>query len=161
MEKNEIVFAIPMLITLCILIMVFINIVSISIILPANNAVITERRPTFLWSGLQGEYIFYLDEDPFFKTPITAKVKGNNYTPEKDLDLGIYYWKVESKPFSSEVAKFNLVSSIILSRKENEIKNEGNTPLLIRSSGYTGAFVLGINETMKIGREENVFAEQK
>jgi len=160
MKKEKIIFACPVLLTLFLLVFLFINLVSISLLSPHENESLTERRPLFRWMGLQNEYIFYLDENPHFTSPLKLNVRGNVYSPNSELDFGEYYWKVESPPFSSPTQKFTIVSSVIVSRNNETLKNEGNTPLLVHTSRITGAFVLGVNESLKIGEEENVVAEQ-
>jgi hypothetical protein len=107
---------------------------------------------------MQGSYVILLDDNMGFETPITVEVSGNSHVFGEEFDFGTYYWKVESWPFSSEIRRFTLGSSVVVSRTENNVKNEGNVGLLLHS--MTGAFVVGVNESIEIGAEEDVKAEQ-
>jgi len=161
MNKGKAIVIIANLFVIVMLSYLLLNLLTISLISPGNKAYMTDRRPLFSWDGMQEEYTLYLDDNSKFKTPLTTKVIGNSYRPETDMDFGTYYWKVESGPFSSGASKFTLGSSVVLSRQENEIKNEGNTELRLSGIGsITGFFILGVNETAQIEGNENVMAEQ-
>lgn len=162
MNKNKILIGAMDLAVIGILTFVFINLVTIPLVSPENMAYTNDRRPALSWGGMQGEYVLYLDDDPQFRTPLEAKVGGNSYAPGSDLDFGTYYWKVESGPFSSGTGMFTLGSSVVLSRDEETVRNEGNADLKLSGLGrMTGFFILGVNETLEIGRNENVVAEQR
>lgn len=137
---------------------VFINLVTIPLVSPENGLYTTDRNPEFAWSGIQGEYVIFLDDDPDFGTPVTKGVSGNSYVFGDALDLGTYYWKIESAGIASGVRKLTIGSSVTLSRKENEVKNEGNVDLLIHK--ITGAFLLDVNESLEVEEDEDVKAEQ-
>jgi hypothetical protein len=162
MNKGKITVIIANLFVIVMLSYLLLNLLTIPLISPGNKAYMTDRRPSFAWGGMQGEYTLYLDDNSKFKTPIAVRMTGNSYVPESDMDFGTYYWKVESGPFSSGAAKFTLGSSVVLSRTENDIKNEGNTELKVSGlgGGITGLFILGINESFEIEGNENVMAEQ-
>ena len=135
---------------------------SIQSLYPINGTVTDERRPAFEWTGAMTSYELLIDDNPDFTSPMTARVSGNSYRPEEDLDFGSYWWKVRSGDAESGVSRFALVSTVALSRLEKEaVRNSGNTPVLVQRSGITGAFVLAVNETLRIGEEENVKAEQE
>lgn len=123
---------------------------------------IFERKPEFKWIGLPISYTIIIDDNPDFTTPITEKVKGNSYTPENDLALGDYYWKIKGIR-NSNVQKFSLLSKVSLERLEEErLKNDGNVKLRLGLvPGAIGAAVLDINQSLKIGKEvEEVTAKQ-
>lgn len=160
MDKNKASFVILNLAVMAVLALLFINLLTIQLVYPNQRLKTTDRKPLFAWNGMQGDFVIFLDDNPKFASPVTAKVTGNSYTPGKELDFGTYYWRVESGPFSSGVGRFTVVSSVVLSRNEKEVKNEGNTPVFVHNPGITGAFVLGVNESIALGEEENVKAEQ-
>lgn len=141
-----------------ILVMLLYNLASIPLLSPGNRAYTTDRRPEFSWGGMQDEYVIYLDDSPDFASPITAMVTGNSFKVGSNLDFGTYYWKVESGPLSSGVSKLTVGSSVILSRDQQTIKNEGNADLKV--DHMTGYFVLKANESAEIGEDDNVIAEQ-
>ncbi len=103
-----------------------------------------------------------IDDNPDFTTPIVIAVRGNKYFPKEDLELGEYYWKVKGFR-ESNVQKFTVTSKVSLKREEDEnIKNDGNTRLKLGiNPGITGAVILDINQTIKLGKEvEEVTAKQ-
>ena len=158
MDRAKMSFVILNLVVIVTLSYVFINLVTIPLISPENGLYTTEREPEFVWSGIQGEYVIFLDDDPDFGTPVTEEVSGNSYRFGDVLDLGNYYWKVGSGLITSEVRELTIGSSVVLSREENEMKNEGNVNLLIHR--ITGAFLLGVEESIEIEEDEDVKAEQ-
>ena len=161
MNKNKIFVAALDLAVIGILSFIFINLITIPLISPENKTYTTDRQPKFSWGGMQGEYVLYVDDNPEFSTPFTAKVADNSHSFGSELDFGTYYWKVQAGPLSSVVSKFTLGSSVILSRSENAIKNEGNAELKLSGiSGVTGFFILGAGEAAAIEGNENVMAEQ-
>jgi len=123
----------------------------------------TDRKPVFSWGGLQGAVTFMLDEDPEFGSPVTKEVEGTAYTPESPLDFGTYYWKVVSPDgLSSPTGMVTVVSEVSVSRGDGWLKNTGNTPISLEretTGGLTG-MVVGINQTVGIGNDENVTARQ-
>ena len=131
---------------------------AIPLISPADGLYTTNRKPEFVWGGMQGEFVLFLDDSPDFETPLVRKVSGNSYRFDKPLDFGTYYWKVESSGISSAVRKLTIGSSVVLSREKNIVRNEGNTEVLLHR--MTGAVVLGIGSSVEIEEEENVTAEQ-
>jgi len=121
-----------------------------------------ERRPTFEWLGMPTGYTIMIDDNPDFSTPWTEKVEGKTYTPDKDLELGDYYWKVKGFR-ESNVQKFTIISKVSIKREEDEkLRNDGNARLkLDMQPGITGAVTLGINQTIKLEENvEEVIAEQ-
>ncbi len=146
------------LLVIGLLVYLLVNIASIPLIEPADGKYTTERRPEFVWGGLQKEFVIFLDDDPDFETPFTSRVSGNAFRFGKDLDFGTYYWKVQSGILLSGVRKLTVGSSVVLARGKDEVRNEGNTDVLLHS--VTGAMVLGMGSSVKIGEEENVKAEQ-
>jgi hypothetical protein len=141
-----------------ILALLLFNLITIPLLSPDNSSYTTDRRPEFSWGGIQGEYVILLDDSPDFAAPLTAVVKGNSYKVAQDLDFGTYYWKVESGPISSGIGKLTIGSSVMLSRSQQAVKNEGNVELKV--GRMTGFFILGVNESAKIDGDENVRAEQ-
>ena len=161
-----------------------INLLSIPLLGPAyglNGASTTDTRPEFSWGGLHsglrcsaatGEgFIFMLDEDPGFSSPITKEVKGNMYRPEEPLEFGTYYWKVVSPECAtSPTGMFTVVSEVAVERDNGWLKNTGNSAIALNSMeagrepgssarpGLTGLF-LGINHSVEVGGED-VVAEQ-
>lgn len=158
MDRAKMSFVILNLVVIVMLSFVFVNLVTIPLISPETGLYTTERKPEFNWGGMQGEFVIFLDEDPDFGTPVTEEVSGNSYRFGDVLDLGNYYWKVSSGLVTSEVRKLTIGSSVVLSREENEAKNEGNVNLLIHR--ITGAFLLDVNESIEIEEDEDVKAEQ-
>ncbi len=158
MYKAKISIAVLNLLVIGVLSFVFINLVTIPLVSPENGLYTTERKPKFAWGGMQREFVIFLDDDPDFTTPLTREVTGNSYRFERNLDFGTYYWKVVSAGIVSEVRKLTIGSSVIIARKENEVKNEGNVVLLLHR--ITGSFLLGVNESLEIERNEDVNAEQ-
>lgn len=123
---------------------------------------IFERRPTFEWLGLPTGYTIMIDDNPDFSTPIIEKVEGKTYTPNTDLELGDYYWKVKGFR-ESKVQKFTIVSKVSIKREEDEkLRNDGNARLKLgMQPGITGSVVLDINQTVKLEKDvEEVLAEQ-
>ena len=158
MDRAKMSFVILNLVVIVMLSFVFVNLVTIPLISPENGLYTTEREPEFNWGGMQGEFVIFLDEDPDFGTPLKKGITGNSYRFTDVLDLGNYYWKVGSGLITSEVRKLTIGSSVVLSREENEVKNEGNVDLLIHR--ITGAFLLDVNESIEIEEDEDVKAEQ-
>lgn len=122
---------------------------------------IFERKPEFKWTGLPTSYTIMIDDNPDFSTPITAQVKGKTYTPEDNLDIGEYYWKVKGFR-NSKVQKFIITSKVSLKREKEDLRNDGNTRLRLDfKPSITGAAILDINQTIKLEKEtEEVTAEQ-
>ncbi len=143
---------------LVIFVLIFINLMTIFPLYPKNNSQITDKKPRFLWTGLQGCYVLYIDDNPEFRTPKRIELHSNSFKPEKEMDFGTYYWKVQSGPLISKVSKFEIVSSVILSRNKTSVKNEGNVNVTLHR--LTGAIVLGIGKSADVGEYENVTAEQ-
>jgi hypothetical protein len=139
----------------------FMAIGSIQLLYPFNGMVTDDRTPEFQWSGWSQEYELLIDDDVDFGTPYSYTVKGRTFIPEDELDFGTHWWKVRLGDTESVPRQFTVVSTVALSRPERVIiVNSGNTDLLVHSSGFTGAVTLGVNETMQIGEEDNVKAEQ-
>lgn len=157
-NKAKVSVAILNLSVIGILSFVLVNLVTIPLFSPENGLYTTERKPEFTWGGMQGEFVIFLDEDPDFLTPFKAKISDNSYALGDELGFGTYYWKIESEGIKSEVRKLTVGSSVILSRDEKEVRNEGNVALLLHR--ITGAFLLGVNESLEIERDEDVKAEQ-
>ncbi|MCG2717691.1 MAG: hypothetical protein L6408_02500 [Nanoarchaeota archaeon] len=122
---------------------------------------ILERKPEFKWLGFPTSYVIMIDDNPEFTTPITAQVKGKTYTSEESLELGEYYWKVKGLR-NSQTQKFIINSKVSLKREEENLRNDGNTRLkLDLKPSITGAVILDINRTIKLGEEtEEVSAKQ-
>jgi hypothetical protein len=132
--------------------------VTIPLIEPLNGLHTDNRRPRFSWLGLQGSYEFVLDDNPDFTSPFIRNVLGNSYSLTKDLDFGTYYWKVRHNEIESPVWKFRVESSVVLSREKERVKNVGNVDVFLRR--ITGLLILGVNESLKVRKDENVTAEQ-
>ena len=127
-----------------------------------NDMVTDDRALAFEWSGWMRSYELLLDDDPDFGSPRSYDVSGNRHKLEKELDFGTYWWKVRSGEMESRAMKFTLVSTVALSRLERDmIKNSGNAELLVHRSRLAGAVTLPVNQTLEIGEEEDVKAEQK
>jgi hypothetical protein len=146
------------LLVMGLLVYLLVNLTTIPLIGPEDGVYTTERRPEFVWAGMHEQYELLLDDDPDFGSPFLTKVSGNSLRFVNDLDFGTYYWKVNSGVFSSGVRKLTIGSSIVLARGDNEVKNEGNTDVFLHR--LTGSFLLGVDESLEVGEEENVKAEQ-
>lgn len=133
--------------------MAFINLLS-----PGNGECIGDRKPELRWGGMQGTFTVLIDEDPGFGSPLREKVVGNRYIPEDELDFGTYYWKVESGRIESGVGKFTVSSSVVLGRDAGKVSNQGNADVLLRT--VTGSMVLKTGDSIEIGEDEDVKAEQ-
>ncbi|MCK4714562.1 MAG: hypothetical protein KAT35_03230, partial [Candidatus Aenigmarchaeota archaeon] len=121
-----------------------------------------DRTPLFEWSGWDDSYELIIDDDPDFSTPMVFKVTGRTFVPSKEFDFGSYWWKVRTEEGESDPKTFTIVSKVEISRMEPvRIVNTGNTDLFVHSSAVTGAFTVGVNETLEVGEEDNVKAEQK
>lgn len=158
-----------------------INLLSIPLIGPAyglNGASTTETRPEFSWGGLHSMlqcgadagkgFIFMLDEDPGFSSPIAKEVEGNTYRPEEPLEFGTYYWKVVSPECAtSPTGMFTVVSEVAVERDNGWLKNTGNSAIALNAMeagrepgssarpGLTGLF-LGVNQSAEVGGEDVV-----
>jgi hypothetical protein len=111
---------------------------SVNSLYPLDGTLTDDRRPVFEWTGAMQSYELLIDDNPDFTSPMTARVSGNSYRPEEDLDFGSYWWKVRSGDAESGVSRFALVSTVALSRLEKEaVRNSGNTPVLVQRSGIT------------------------
>lgn len=51
-------------------------------------------------------------------------------------------------------------SVVALARDSSQLANAGNVELMVSGDGMTGMALLGVNESISIGKEENVKAEQ-
>ncbi len=160
MDRMKLSIAAAELAVIGLLTLLLVNLVTIPLVSPQHKLYTTDSMPELVWGGMQGDYVVLLDDNPKFSTPLTAEVSGNSYTFPQELAFGTYYWKVQAGPMSSEVRRFTLGSSVVLSREGDEVRNEGNTELLVHAPSITGAFMLGVNETVELGAEENVMAEQ-
>lgn len=122
---------------------------------------VLERKPEFKWLGLPTSYTVMIDDNPDFSTPITAEVEGKTYTPENNLELGEHYWKVKGFR-NSKAQKFTIASKVSIKTEEENLRNDGNTRLKLNlKPGVTGAAILDINQTIKLGKEtEKVSAKQ-
>lgn len=160
MDSNKITFAVMNVMVIGLLAVLLANLVTIQLVYPNHKLKTTDRTPVFRWIGMQSDFTLSLDDNKDFSSPATFEVDGNSYAFENDLEFGTYYWKVESGPFSSGTGKFTVVSSVVVSRNESSLKNEGNVPLSVQAPSITGAFVLDVEESVDIGAEENVKAEQ-
>jgi len=146
------------LIVIALLSLLLVNLVTIPLASPENKIHTIDRSPEFSWGGMQGEYVFFLDDSPKFSSPLKENVTGNSYSLPGKLEFGTYYWKVESGPFSSGTGRVTIDSSVVVARSGKFVRNEGNTNLMFHS--ITGFFVLGVNQTEEIDEGENVKAEQ-
>ncbi len=134
----------------------------IRLIHPYTGAVTDDRKPLFEWSSSGDGSELVIDDDEDFSTPYVFSVTGRSAVLSEELEYGTYWWKVRNGNVESEAGKFTVVSTVSLSRPEKGIViNSGNSELLFYRSGVTGAFVLGVNQTIEVGEEENVMAEQK
>lgn len=135
---------------------------NVQAVYPLNGIVTDDVNPTFKWSGVRESFEILIDDDPDFSSPLSYEVTGNMFALEDSLEFGEYYWKVKSSDVESGVRKLTIVSTVELSRlKRDQLSNVGNTPLLVHGSGLAGAVTLGVNESMNIGEDDNVKAEQK
>ena len=159
MDKTKMLVIVLDLLVIVTLSYVFVNLVTISLVSPENEIHTTERNPEFRWSGMQGYFVVLLDDNPDFGSPLREEVSGNSYRVGEDLDFGTYYWMVESGAIKSEIRKLTVGSSVVLARKEDEVRNEGNTDIIVNTDRVTG-MVVGVGNSVKIGEEENVKAEQ-
>ncbi|MCX6818170.1 MAG: hypothetical protein NTU57_04925 [Candidatus Aenigmarchaeota archaeon] len=160
MDRNKIAFGAMNVMVIGLLAVLLANLITIQLVYPNHKLTTADRTPVFMWIGMQSDFTLSLDDNKDFSSPVTAKVDGNSYAFPSELGIGTYYWKVESGPFSSGTGKFTVMSSVVVSRNESNLKNEGNVPLSVQAPSITGAFVLGVEESIDIGAEENVKAEQ-
>jgi len=147
-----------------------INAITIPLLSPAYGLESTKTQPEFAWGGLQGHagkaFIFMVDENPDFSSPITKEVEGNSYRPEDPLEFGTYYWKVVSPECAtSPTGMFTVVSEVAVERENGRLKNTGNSAIALEAHmpgrdpgssarlGLTG-LILGINESVDIGGED-------
>ena len=109
---------------------------------------------TFKWIGVKQYYTIEIDNNPEFSSPeFTGEVKSRFYNAK--LSPGIWYWKIDNNP-----SKKLVVDSIVaLKRDDEKITNDGNVPVKITASGFTGLSILDVNESGKIGGLINVTAE--
>jgi hypothetical protein len=119
-----------------------------------------DRTPGFEWTGHATGYELLIDDDPSFGTPLSYSIRGTSYeVPE--MDFGTYWWKVRSGAAETEPRAFTIVSSVALSRPvRNMVTNTGNTQLSVEGDAMTGAVTIAVNESIEIGEDENVRAEQ-
>lgn len=84
-------------ILIILLIVIFINYHNALIIqvYPENNSIITERQPTFEWSGKANKLI--IDENDEFVSPIIENVKSGPHQLKNKLNFTTYYWKLVGK----------------------------------------------------------------
>lgn len=143
---------------IAVIIYFIIGFATISLVSPVRGEATDDRRPALGWFGFQGYYTVMIDDDPSFTSPVIMETGKNSARPENDLDFGKYYWKVKSNGIESATGEFSVVSTVQLSRSREEVKNTGNTNIWLNS--ITGAFVLGVNESVDVNEEENVTAEQ-
>ncbi len=140
----------------------FMSLYSIQPMYPLNGMLTDERMPTFAWTGQMTGYELLIDDEPGFDSPMTYDVSGNSFALRRELPFGTYWWKVRSGDYESRPMRFELVSTVALSRMgPGAVRNTGNTGLIVHRSGITGAATLAVNQTLEIGVEENVKAEQK
>jgi hypothetical protein len=137
------------------------NMSTIQPIYPFDGMVIHDRNPSFEWTGMQQSYNLMIDDNPGFESSLEFTVTGNVHQLEQQLDFGEYWWKLESDELETKPRQFTLVSTVALSRmNQNVLRNSGNTDLLVHRSSLLGAITLAVNQTIKICEEENVKAEQ-
>lgn len=142
----------------CLIVVMLLSSLSIRLVRPQDGLHTTERRPELFWTGIQGDFIVLVDENPGFETPLMDEVSENSYKFADELDFGTYYWKVESGESESEVRSFTVDSSVMLERGDNEVSNAGNVEIILHR--ITGAFLLGTDDSLDIGEDEDVRAEQ-
>ena len=135
---------------------------TIQAIYPLNNMVTDDRTPVFEWAGHKQSYELLIDDDPGFRTPLEFAVSGNTHQLRHELDFGTYWWKVRSGETETTARRFTVVSTVALARPGGTIAvNSGNADLLLHRSALAGAVTLAVNQSLEIGEEENVRAEQK
>ncbi len=143
---------------------ILMNVFSIPLISPEPGTKITEIRPEFVWGGLAGHAVLYLDDDPDFRSPVEWEIDGHSFRPDKPLGFGTYYWKVNGRNgLESLPSTFTVVSEVSVSRTGDMIVNTGNTNIFVSAverNGMVTGMVLGINQSTDIRREENVTAWQ-
>lgn len=157
-NRMEIFVVVADLSVIALLVFLLVNIMGIPLIEPVNGIYTTERRPEFIWGGLHKDFEILLDDDPGFGTPFSSEVSENSFRFGNDLDFGTYYWKVRSGVFSSGVRKLTVGSSVSLSRAGSEVKNSGNVDVVLHR--ITGSFILGADESLEVGEDEDVEGEQ-
>ena len=99
-------------------------------IYPENGSAITERQPTFKWSGKADKII--IDDNDEFVSPVIGDVTGNSYLVKNKLNFTTYYWRLSGNKNSS-VWQFEIQSLVALSLKNQSdlynVTNIGNTNL--------------------------------
>ena len=154
MIKSRFYFGIgTSLILLAILILMWSNfIIPLS---PRDNAVLTERQPTFKWIGNADRLV--IDDNEQFISPIIEKANGHSHQARNELNFTTYYWKLVGDKESS-VRKFSIDSIVALRLKSNSrlgnLTNIGTTDLDVEvqetigaSSKITGEAVLQRNQS--------------
>lgn len=134
---------------------------SVQPLYPSDGAQTDYRTPTFGWAGHAAAYELLIDDDPAFGTPLSFSVSGNSYeAPE--MDFGTYWWKVRNSAGDTPPRSITIVSNVALSRPvKSIITNTGNTQISVEGDMITGAVTMAVNESIEIGEDENVRAEQQ
>jgi len=134
---------------------------SVQTISPYTGMIIDDRTPLFEWTGEDANYELIIDDDPSFSTPMTFDVKGNSFRIPDELEFGTYWWKLRTGDVESEAEAFTVVSKVEVSREEpSKVVNTGNAEILVHVNADGSVVVLGVNETLEVGEEDHVKAEQ-
>lgn len=70
------------------------------LILPVNNSIFGDKRPTFDWNDVTGaiEYVIQIDDNTQFINPkVNNVVNISNYISSVDLNDNKYYWRIKAK----------------------------------------------------------------
>jgi len=98
---------------------------------PANNAILSSLRPTFVWTNVNGaaRYRLQVDDDLAFNTPEINQLVNNNTRyiipgANPPLAQGIYHWRVLAiDPAGNEGANWSNVSTFSLFIGTNPANN--------------------------------------
>ena len=142
-------------IILLLLLILLINNDQINQIYPENNSIITDRQPTFKWTGHANKLI--IDDNNEFTSPVIKNVNGNSFRID-ELNFTRYYWKLVGKQ-ESPILEFTIESLVALRLKNQNnlinVSNIGNTNLDVevqknKFSAITGLVILEQNQSTKI-----------
>lgn len=140
------------------------NFLFIPLLSPTGEIETAQRRPVFSWGGISGAFTVMIDDNPSFSSPIFETTNDNRFQPDEPLSFGTHYWKVVSdNGVESATGMVTIVSEVSVKRGQGWLKNSGNTDIILDTSpggfGLTGMMV-GINQTIDIKDDDNVFAKQ-
>jgi hypothetical protein len=135
-------------ISIIVLVALIINNYNINLVSPRNNLETNNRTIVFRWDGYKNNiYTLFIDDNKEFTSPVIKYTKNKQITI-KDLDIGKYYWKINSGIINSRINSFSILSEVNVIAKGNNdsmiIENVGNTNLSIIEDKITGAVIVDL-----------------